>query len=55
MPLSGIARTLVAVAQGQAQLVVPVENSIEGSVTVTLDKLHIQLALVLLIAHTLLY
>lgn len=60
-PYPSIARTLLAVAQGQAELaVVPVENSIEGSVTTTLDmlwqldKLHIQLALVLPIAHTLL-
>lgn len=60
-PYPSIARTLLAVAQGQAELaVVPVENSIEGSVTITLDmlwqldKLHIQLALVLPIAHTLL-
>ena len=35
-----ITRTLLAVAQGQAQLaVVPVKNSLEGSVTVTLDML----------------
>ncbi|MBR8839728.1 MAG: prephenate dehydratase [Stigonema ocellatum SAG 48.90 = DSM 106950] len=55
-----IAQTLGAVAEGQALLaVVPVENSIEGSVTMTLDtmwqldRLQIQQALVLPIAHTL--
>lgn len=56
-----IAQTLRAVAQGQADLaVVPVENSIEGSVAITLDtlwqldRLEIQLALVLPISHALL-
>ena len=56
-----IAQTLRAVAQGEAQLaVVPVENSIEGSVASTLDmlwqldRLQIQLALVMPIAHSLL-
>ena len=56
-----IAQTLRGVDQGQAQLgVVPVENSIEGSVTITLDtlwqldNLQIQLALVMPIAHALL-
>ncbi|MBD2353238.1 prephenate dehydratase [Tolypothrix sp. FACHB-123] len=55
-----IAQSLQAVAQGQTQLaVVPVENSIEGSVTMTmdalwvLDSLRIQLALILPITHTL--
>jgi len=59
-PYPSIAQSLQAVAQGQTQLaVVPVENSIEGSVTMTmdtlwlLDSLQIQLALVLPIAHTL--
>lgn len=59
-PYSSIAKTLKAVASGQADIaVVPVENSIEGSVTVTLDlmwqldMLQIQLALVLPIAHAL--
>lgn len=59
-PYPSIAQTLRSVAQGQALLaVVPVENSIEGSVTMTLDtmwqldSLQIQLALVLPIAHTL--
>ena len=59
-PYPSIAKTLKAVAQGGADVaVVPVENSIEGSVTVTLDMmwqldmLQIQLALVLPIAHTL--
>jgi len=60
-PYPSISQTLKSVAQGQAELaVVPVENSIEGSVTVTLDMmwqldtLQIQLALVLPIAHALL-
>ena len=60
-PYPSIAQTLRAVAQGQAQLgVVPVENSIEGSVAITLDMLwqldtlQIQLALVMPIAHALL-
>ena len=39
-PCSSIAQTLKAVAQGKAeQAVVPVENSIEGTVAVTLDLL----------------
>ena len=60
-PYPSIAQTLRAVAQGQAQLcVVPVENSIEGSVAITLDTLwqldtlQIHLALVMPIVHTLL-
>lgn len=60
-PYPSIAQTLQAVAQGQVELaVVPVENSIEGSVTVTLDRLwqlnmlQIQQALVLPIRHALL-
>ncbi|MDV2995233.1 MAG: Bifunctional chorismate mutase/prephenate dehydratase [Chroococcidiopsis sp. SAG 2025] len=60
-PYPSIPQTLKAVAQGEAQIaVVPVENSIEGSVAVTLDmmwlldSLQIQLALVLPIAHVLL-
>ncbi|MFQ4143250.1 prephenate dehydratase [Chlorogloeopsis sp. ULAP02] len=59
-PYPSIAQTLRAVAQGAAQLaVVPVENSIEGSVSMTidtlwqLDTLQIQLALVMPIVHTL--
>ena len=59
-PYPSIAQTLRSVAEGQAVLaVVPVENSIEGSVTMTLDtmwqmdSLQIQLALVLPIAHAL--
>ncbi|MEH2321531.1 prephenate dehydratase [Nostoc sp.] len=59
-PYPSISQSLHAVADGQARLaVVPVENSIEGSVTTTLDtlwqldSLRIQLALVLPIAHTL--
>ncbi len=60
-PCPSIAQTLHSVAQGQANLaVVPVENSIEGSVTTTLDMLwqldtlQIQQALVLPIRHALL-
>ncbi|HBL10827.1 MAG TPA: prephenate dehydratase [Cyanobacteria bacterium UBA11162] len=60
-PYPSIAQTLYAVAQGQAHLaVVPVENSVEGSVAMTLDtlwqldQLQIQQALVLPIEHTLL-
>jgi prephenate dehydratase len=59
-PYPSIAQTLKAVAQGQAQwAVVPVENSIEGGVTMTLDalwqldQLHIQQGLVLPITHAL--
>ncbi|MBW4686342.1 MAG: prephenate dehydratase [Komarekiella atlantica HA4396-MV6] len=59
-PYPSIAQSLQAVAAGQTQLaVVPVENSIEGSVTMTmdtlwqLDSLRIQLALVMPIAHAL--
>jgi prephenate dehydratase len=55
-----IAQAIAAVADGLANLaVVPVENSIEGSVTMTLDslwqtgQLQIQQALVLSIEHTL--
>ncbi|MGK7919957.1 MAG: prephenate dehydratase [Trichodesmium sp.] len=57
-PYPSIAQTLLAVSQGKANLaVVPVENSIEGSVTITLDtvwqlnSIHIQTALVLPIYH----
>ena len=60
-PYPSIAQTLHAVAQGQVHLaVVPVENSIEGGVAVTLDTLwqldtlQIQQALVLPIRHALL-
>jgi prephenate dehydratase len=60
-PYPSIAQTLQSVAQGQTHLaVVPVENSIEGSVTSTLDMLwqldtlQIQQALVLPIKHALL-
>lgn len=59
-PYPTIARSLQAVANKQTQIaVVPVENSIEGSVSMTmdtlwqLDNLRIQLALILPIAHTL--
>lgn len=59
-PYPTISQSLHAVANSQAHLaVVPVENSIEGSVTTTLDtlwqldSLRIQLALVLPIAHML--
>jgi len=60
-PYPSIAQALRAVAQGQVHLaVIPVENSIEGSVAVTLDTLwqldtlQIQQALVLPIWHALL-
>jgi prephenate dehydratase len=60
-PYPSIAQTLQSVAQGQAHLaVVPVENSIEGSVVTTLDMLwqldtlQVQQALVLPIRHALL-
>lgn len=60
-PYSSIAQTLHAVTQGQADLaVVPVENSVQGSVAITLDTLweldvlQIQRALILPITHTLL-
>jgi prephenate dehydratase len=60
-PYPSIAQTLQAVARQDAHLaVVPVENSTEGSVTITLDtlwqleKLQIQKALVLPITHSLL-
>ncbi|WP_338038101.1 prephenate dehydratase [Neosynechococcus sphagnicola] len=60
-PYVSIAQTLRAVAQQQVDLaVVPVENSLEGSVTMTLDSLwqlqtlQIQFALVLPITHALL-
>ena len=59
-PYPSITQTLRAAAQGQANLaVVPVENSVEGSVTTTLDtlwqmdSLQIQQALVLPISHAL--
>jgi prephenate dehydratase len=59
-PYPSIAQTLNAVASQQTQIaVVPVENSIEGSVTMTLDTLwqldtlQVQQALVLPIAHAL--
>ena len=59
-PYSTISQALQAVATKTAQLaVVPIENSIEGSVSMTLDKLwqleslQIQLALVLPISNTL--
>jgi len=60
-PYASIAQTLKAVAKQEADFaVVPVENSTEGSVTVTLDTLwqleglQIQKALVLPITHSLL-
>jgi prephenate dehydratase len=60
-PYPSIAKTLQSVAQEQANLaVVPVENSIEGSVSITLDMLwqldtlQIQHALVLPIRHAML-
>ena len=60
-PCSNIAQTVKAVVQGEADLaVVPVENSIQGSVVITLDslwelaELQIQQALILPISHALL-
>ncbi|WP_448379947.1 prephenate dehydratase [Gloeomargarita sp.] len=60
LPTSTIAQVLHSVAQGEADYgVVPVENSLEGSVTVTLDllwrlpDLYIQQGLILPIAHVL--
>ncbi len=60
LPCHTIAQAIAAVEQGRASLaVVPVENSIEGSVTMTLDtlwqvgQLQIQQALVMPIEHTL--
>ena len=60
-PYLGIGQALRAVASSQAEIaVVPVENSVEGSVAVTLDtvwqldSLQIHLAYVLPIAHALL-
>ncbi len=59
-PYHSISQTLRAIAEGQADIaVVPVENSIEGSVAVTLDTLwrldtlQIQQALDLPISHSL--
>ncbi len=60
-PYPNIAQTLKAVAAGDVELaIVPVENSIEGSVTMTLDttwqlvaSLQIQQAIVLPISHAL--
>lgn len=59
-PYPSIAKTLEAVALGEVPLVVvPVENSIQGSVTTTLDTLwqleglQVQQAIVLPIAHVL--
>jgi prephenate dehydratase len=59
-PYPSIAKTLKALAAGETQLAIaPVENSIQGSVTMTLDALwqldtlHIQQALVLPISHAL--
>jgi prephenate dehydratase len=59
-PYPSIAQTLRATAMGETHLtVVPVENSIEGSVSITLDtlwqldSLRIQQALVLPISHAL--
>jgi prephenate dehydratase len=60
LPCNTIAQAIESIGQGQADLaVVPVENSIEGSVTMTLDtlwrvgRLQIQQALELSIDHTL--
>jgi prephenate dehydratase len=59
-PYASIPLTIQAVAQGEASLaIVPIENSVEGGVTMTLDtlwqfdQLHIHQALVLPIEHAL--
>lgn len=60
-PYANIAQTLTAVANGEVEIaIVPAENSIEGSVTMTLDTtwqlaapLQIQQALILPISHAL--
>jgi prephenate dehydratase len=60
-PYPNIAQTIAAVVSGEVDLaIVPVENSIEGSVTMTLDtiwqlsaQIQIQQALVLPISHAL--
>jgi prephenate dehydratase len=59
-PYASIPLTIQAVAQGEVpQAIVPIENSVEGGVTMTLDslwqlaQLHIHLALVLPIQHAL--
>lgn len=61
IPFSTISQTLYALTEGKTDLaVVPIENSIEGTVTMTLDTLweleglHIQKALILPIIHNLL-
>ena len=61
IPVPSISQTLVTVAQKQADIaVVPIENSIEGTVVITLDtlwelnNLHIQQALTIPIVHNLL-
>ncbi|HIK38532.1 MAG: prephenate dehydratase [Geminocystis sp.] len=61
LPLVSIPQTLKAVAMGKADIaIVPVENSIEGSVAVTLDTLweldclHVQQAITIPIVHNLL-
>ncbi|MGF1479449.1 MAG: prephenate dehydratase [Cyanophyceae cyanobacterium] len=61
LPYPSITQTLQAVVRGEAELaVVPVENSIQGSVAITLDtlwqlsQLQIQQALILPISHALL-
>jgi prephenate dehydratase len=60
-PYANITQTLTAVVERQAQLaVVPIENSVEGGVIMTLDtlwqieQLHVQQALILPIRHALL-
>jgi prephenate dehydratase len=60
-PYANITQTLTAVVERQVQLaVVPIENSVEGGVIMTLDtlwqleQLHVQQALILPIRHALL-
>ncbi len=61
IPITSISQTLLTVAQGKADIaVVPIENSIEGTVMITLDTLweleniHIQQSLTIPIVHNLL-
>ena len=61
IPVPSISQTLMTVAQEEADIaIVPIENSIEGTVVITLDtlweldNLHIQQALTIPIVHNLL-
>lgn len=61
IPIPSISQTLLTLAQGKADLaIVPIENSIEGTVAITLDTLweleglHIQQGITIPIVHNLL-